>query len=217
MEGHSAALRLAKLGVVVAVVISLVGIVGKLARAAPSDESAEAGFARDMSTHHSQAVVMALAIRERTDDPRLAQLALDILLTQQGQIGRMNGWLDVWGLPATGPEPPMAWMGHPVEGRMPGMASPEEIARLSELSGVEADREFLRLMIRHHEAAVPMAQAVLERSDDGVVRRLATAIMRSQQAEVAMMREILAQKEMASPVATPVASATVARAGTSSG
>jgi len=27
----------------------------------------------------------------------------------------------------------MAWMGHPMEGLMPGMATPEEISRLSRL------------------------------------------------------------------------------------
>jgi uncharacterized protein (DUF305 family) len=117
----------------------------------------------------------------------------------------MSGWLDVWGLPATGAEPPMAWMGHQVEGRMPGMASSEEIAHLKELSGVEADREFLRLMIRHHQGGVPMAEAILERSDDEVVRRLAQAIVDSQQAEVEVMRRMLASKEATPAASTPAA------------
>jgi uncharacterized protein (DUF305 family) len=174
------------------------GLAGALAWALftgpPGDDSPEAGFARDMSTHHEQAVEMALLVRDRTEDPRIKTLATDIALTQQGQIGQMQGWLGVWGLPAAGEEPAMAWMGHPTEGRMPGMASAEEIARLGELSGIEADREFLRLMIRHHEGGVPMAQAALERSDNEVVRRLAAAIVRSQQAEVELMQGLLEGK-----------------------
>lgn len=65
----------------------------------PGDASAEAGFARDMSMHHAQAVEMALIAQERTDDPEIRILATDIILTQQGQIGQMRGWLDAWGLP----------------------------------------------------------------------------------------------------------------------
>ena len=76
----------------------------------PSDTSPEAGFARDMSTHHAQAVAMAEAIRDRTEDPDLKLLATDIALGQQGQIGRMSGWLDEWGLSISSTNAPMAWI-----------------------------------------------------------------------------------------------------------
>src|SRR3954451_23104280 len=76
----------------------------------PDDSSAEAGFARDMSVHHAQAVAMAEAIRDRTTDPELKLLATDIALGQQGQIGRMSGWLDEWGLNQTATATPMAWI-----------------------------------------------------------------------------------------------------------
>ena len=191
--------------VAAALAIALAGVGGLVASrsagGAPWDGSAEAGFARDMSTHHEQAVEMALLIRDRTTDPQIKAIATDIVLTQTHQMGQMQGWLDVWGLAATGAEPPMAWMGHPSEGRMPGMASPEEIGRLSKLPGDEADREFLRLMIRHHGGGVPMAQAALEWSDDEVVRRLAGAMVQWQQREVRLMEEILEQRGGATPPA----------------
>src|SRR3712207_8456321 len=57
------------------------------------------------------------------------------------QIGQMQGWLAVWGLPMTGAEPAMSWMGHPTTGRMPGMASPEEIEALRQASPEEARSE----------------------------------------------------------------------------
>ena len=41
------------------------------------------------------------------------------------------------------------------------MATPEEVDRLDELPPDEADEMFLRLMISHHGAAIPMAKAVL--------------------------------------------------------
>lgn len=167
-------------------------LLGRSAAATPEDRSAEAGFARDMAAHHDQAVAMSIIALERSENPAVAGLAKDILLTQQNQIGQMFGWLDLWRLPLAGSEPQMAWMGHDVDGRMPGMASPEEIARLAQLSGDELDGEFLRLMIRHHEGGMPMARAILERSDLRAVRELAGAIVASQQAEVATMRWMLA-------------------------
>jgi len=58
--------------------------------AGPGGNSVEAGFSRDKSTHHAQAVAMAEAIRARTDGPDLKLLATDIALGQQNQIGRMT-------------------------------------------------------------------------------------------------------------------------------
>ena len=160
----------------------------------PGDSSVEAGFARDMSVHHAQAVEMAEIVRNKTESEEMRTMAADIALTQQAQIGQMQGWLDVWGLPSSGTEPAMSWMGHPTEGRMPGMASPEEINRLRNAPPEEADKMFLRLMIPHHQAALPMARAVLERTDRPEVERLATAIVASQKGEIKIMHEMLERR-----------------------
>ena len=163
----------------------------------PGDDSVEAGFARDMMVHHAQAVEMAEIVRDRTESEEIKILATDIALTQQAQIGMMQGWLDVWGLPASSTEPAMAWMGHPTEGRMPGMASPEEVNRLRELPPQEADVLFLRLMIEHHRAAIPMARTVLEQSNHPAVEELAGAIASSQRAEIETMQAML--QDMGAP------------------
>lgn len=182
---------------------------GMLAAQIPADDSADAGFARDMSVHHSQAVEMALIALGQTDDPEIRALATDIVLTQQAQIGMMRGWLDVWGLPPTGIGPRMAWMGHATEGLMPGMATPDEIAGLRELPPAETDRRFLELMIRHHEGGVAMAQAGLDLGQQPVVRRLAEAILTSQRYEIEAMRAILGR--LGAPDATPAATPAMAR------
>ena len=157
----------------------------------PGNGSAEAGFARDMMVHHAQAVEMAEIIRDKTENDRIETLATDITLTQQAQIGQMQGWLHLWDLPLAGTEAPMTWMGMPTEGRMPGMASGEEINRLRDLPPGEADRLFLQLMIPHHEAAVPMSNAVLERTGNPAVEGLANAIVSSQEAEISIMQALL--------------------------
>jgi uncharacterized protein (DUF305 family) len=170
-----------------------------LTNAEPGDGSAEAGFARDMSVHHAQAVEMAEIVRDKTESAEVRLMAADMALTQQGQIGRMQGWLDAWELSATGAEPAMSWMGHPTEGRMPGMASPEEIERLRNAPPEEAEVMFFRLMIPHHQAAVPMAEAVMEETDRPEVENLAGAIAASQQGEIEVMKDMLEERGAEAP------------------
>lgn len=54
-----------------------------------------------------------------------------------------------------------------------------------------ADELFLRLMIPHHQAAVPMAEAVLDETDRPAVEQLARAIVASQRAEIEVMQGML--------------------------
>ena len=165
--------------------------------AEPGDDSAEAGFARDMMTHHQQAVEMGLLIHSRTQDPAVKILATDIITIQQAENGQMQGWLNLWGLLPTGDEPPMAWMGHPTTGLMPGMATREEINQLANLSGAAADVAFLELMIRHHRGGIPMAEAIIGRTDIETVERFARSIVSAQTAEIATMESLLATKSAA--------------------
>ena len=160
----------------------------------PGDDSAEAGFARDMMVHHAQAVEMAGILRDKDVSPEMETLATDIALTQQAQIGQMQGWLAVWGLPMTGAEPAMSWMGHPTTGRMPSMATQQELEALREAPPEEAEKLFLQLMIPHHQAAVPMSEAVLEETDRPEVKQLAGAIVTSQKIEIEVMRDLLEER-----------------------
>ena len=85
---------------------------------APRDDSAEAGFARDMATHHAQAVEMSFVIRDKSSDEELRTLAYDIIVTQSTQRGVFMGWLQEWGLPQASTAPRMTWMpGHAHVGR----------------------------------------------------------------------------------------------------
>jgi uncharacterized protein (DUF305 family) len=157
----------------------------------PGNDSAEAGFARDMMVHHAQAVEMAEIVGDKTDNASIRLMAADIALTQQAQIGMMQGWLGVWGLPLAQTEPAMSWMGHPTEGLMPGMATPDEIDDLQQAPPDVADVLFLRLMIAHHQAAISMAEAILERTERPEVRQLAQSIETSQRAEIENMKAMV--------------------------
>ena len=55
----------------------------------------------------------------------------------------------------------------------------------------------MKLMIPHHQAAIPMADAILKRTDRPEVRQFAHAIGTSQRSEIRTMQEML--KGMGAP------------------
>ncbi|MEZ5219831.1 MAG: DUF305 domain-containing protein [Ilumatobacteraceae bacterium] len=172
------------------------------ASSTPSD--ADVGFSRDMAAHHAQAVDMAERIRARTADPRLRSLATDIVLTQQAQIGRMQGWLELWGEPFTSTDPPMGWtdsatgMDHGADSgamtAMPGLAGPADLAALDSLDLPDAERRFLELMIEHHRGGVEMAEMAIATEPTDVVANLAESIVVGQSAEIDLLESLLAER-----------------------
>ena len=180
------------------------GLALLLSSGAPADDSAEAGFARDMATHHAQAVEMSFVIRDKSSDESLRTLAYDIIVTQATQRGVFMGWLQGWNLPQTSAASRMSWMpghAHTVRGAdggvplMQGMASDVELRRLRESSGADAEVLFLQLMIRHHEGGVVMANAVEGLSRRAEVLGMARSIRDGQRAEIAAMTEMLAKRD----------------------
>ncbi len=191
----------------VAILIVAVFAVGYLLGrpSVPLDNSADAGFLRDMSVHHSQAVDMSLIILEKTDTEPLSTVATDISRTQQGQVGRMRGWLVQWDLNIRGAQPPMSWMEGHSHGdgssdgagsseTMPGYVSDERMEELRDADGEEAEVIFLTEMTKHHVGGVEMAEAAVSRADEPKVVELASGMVESQQSEIDLMQQMLAER-----------------------
>jgi len=169
----------------------------------PGETSVDAGFARDMTTHHAQAVQMAQVVRDTGSDPAVRLVAYDIETQQLGQMGQMRGWLQTWGLTQQSDVPAMAWMspasshdhgGVVSGGPMPGMATTAELDKLRSLSGRALDLYFLQLMIRHHEGGIPMARDAATRASMPYVRDLASRMAQAQQVEVVSMEQMLRER-----------------------
>jgi len=175
--------------------------------ALPASNSPEAGFSRDMQAHHTQAIEMAMEIYRKTEDDELRILSYDIATAQAAQRGEMYDWLVKWGLPQSD-GPMMAWMsatdGTHAHGdgsaltaeeanAAMGMATPEQLTALSEATGQAADCLFLELMIRHHEGAIPMAEALLELGSEARALAVAQSMKDGQSAELDAMRSMQAR------------------------
>jgi uncharacterized protein (DUF305 family) len=175
----------------------------------PVPTTVDVGFAQDMETHHLQAIQMAGIARDRTDDPEIKRIAFDIETDQQEQVGEFNGWLGIWGLSVNNPDKPMGWMGamaaeHPLQadGRMPGMASTDEVNQLKTLPPAQMDVLFLQLMIRHHQGGLPMLDYAGQHASIQAVRTLAKKDAAAQTLEITNMQKMLTARG-AQPLAPP--------------
>jgi uncharacterized protein (DUF305 family) len=206
-------LRWAPLAVVLAAALVLAGFgLRVLTTGGPGNGSVDAGFLRDMTEHHAQAVQLGMVEFSHGTDPQSVAMGQDIALTQQREIGVMGAWLADWGLAPTNVGPPMTWMGGasatgsdmthmpgmagggslgtPVgtDGvRMPGMASGSELTAFAAARGRDADVRFLTLMIHHHRGGVLMAQYAARHAGDDKVRALAKVMVTVQSAEIQQM------------------------------
>lgn len=55
----------------------------------------------------------------------------------------------------------------------------------------DVDRDFVAMMVPHHQGAIDMAHAVLEHGTDERLRRIAQEIIVTQQEEIVAMRRIV--------------------------
>ncbi|MEU8774493.1 DUF305 domain-containing protein [Streptomyces sp. NPDC048606] len=154
------------------------------------NNAADTAFAQGMIPHHRQAVEMADLAATRAGSAEVKKLAEEIRKAQDPEIKTLSGWLAAWGeqVPAAGADGGHG--GHAMSGMMTG----EEMDRLSKAEGRAFDTAFLELMVKHHEGAVAMAKT--EQSDGRfqAAKDMAGAIMSSQGAEIAHMRELLGKK-----------------------
>lgn len=188
-------------GTLVAALIAAAAFVGGLYVATmgtPGTDSPEAGFARDMSSHHAQAIEMSWETYGKATRPEVKIMAVDIATSQQYEIGMMETWLREWGVPLNSGQPQMAWMpGNTGEltadGLMPGMATAEEKARLRAAQGPEVDILFCQLMLRHHLGGIHMIDGILAVSHDETVRDAAQRMRNTQSKEIGLMEQLLAE------------------------
>ena len=158
----------------------------------PAADPVDVGFATDMLDHHQQALQMALLANDKGTTTPVRTLAVKMIVAQQSESGRFLQYLEERGRPQGDPDRTvMGWMGMPVpRARMPGLASPQELLQLTNASGIDVDRLFLDLMVRHHEGGVHMAEYAAEHATNEPLRDAAGRMAVMQQREIADMQQL---------------------------
>ena len=173
--------------------------------ASASYTPADVVFMQGMIGHHAQAVEMAQLIKDRTNREEIVAIGGRIESSQADEIEFMNDWLSergektvmvgmTQGMDHSGMDHSKhAMVDHST---MAGMATPEQMAELATLEGVEFDRMFLTLMIAHHEGAIEMVDELLGQpgtAADPVLFQFVGDIENDQQAEIDKMNDLLSE------------------------
>lgn len=140
--------------------------------------SSEREFITGMIPHHQEAVDTAKEVIERGGTtPAIKELVENIVVAQEQEIAQMKQWHQ-------------DWYGEPYVESGEYM---EMMRELEGLSGAEIDRRFLEDMIGHHMGAIMMAQSVQPHIEHTEIAELTQAIVLAQSAEIAQMRQMLAE------------------------
>ncbi|ADU49683.1 DUF305 domain-containing protein [Intrasporangium calvum] len=144
-------------------------------------------FAQMMIPHHEQAVEMAeVALAKDGVSEQVKALATNIKGAQGPEIQTMTAWLKQWNASPLASGNTDHGGGHGT-----GMMSEQDMGSLSAAEGAEFDRQWLTMMIEHHEGAIEMADNVLATTSDAQVKALAEAIISGQEAEITTMKGLL--------------------------
>lgn len=170
----------------------------------------DAAFTQTMIVHHTGAIAMADLAAARASSTPVKDLALQIKAAQQPEIDEMTSWLKAWGEPVTMPgmtsptpaptsgdmsgmdmsTPSPMSSDSGMDSSMPGM-TPADMAELSSAMGPTFDKDFLTLMIQHHQSAVSMAKVELSKGQNTAAKNLAQSIVTSQSKQIASMKTML--------------------------
>lgn len=164
---------------------------------------ADVEFMTGMIHHHAQALVMAAWAPTHGASPEIRTLAERIAVSQRDEIAGAQRWLEERGQPVPDVEALVradsagAHSTHRMDHamHMPGMLTPDELARLDDARGAEFDRRFLTFMIPHHQGAITMVEELFRApgaAQDEAVFRFAADVQADQAAEIDRMTRMLA-------------------------
>ncbi len=141
-------------------------------------EYSDERFIDTMVPHHQGAVEMAEVALENAKHPELRQLAENIINDQSAEIERLRGIKE---REFGSSEVPMEMSSEEME--MMGMMEDHGMLANEE----SFDKAFIDAMIPHHEAAIKMANVVIENTGNDEIRELAQGIVDLQQSEIGQM------------------------------
>lgn len=148
-------------------------------------------FLSDMIPHHTQALLMVEMTKGRELTPEFAELTQGIAAAQGPEIDQMSSWLDSSGYDVPDSDSHMGMMG---DDNGMGMMTDEDSETLGGMMGDDFEAMWMRMMIEHHEGAIAMSKVELDEGVNADARALAQRIIDAQEAEIALMEGLLAER-----------------------
>lgn len=130
-------------------------------------------FIDGMIVHHEGAIAMAQELLQKGEHEELLALGEEIIAAQATEVTQLKEWRDAW---------------------FPGAAqTPTEQMEMGEMTvvvgeGKSYDQSFMEAMVSHHEGALAMAQAALEKSGRSELREFAQRVIDAQTSEIEQMQ-----------------------------
>ena len=156
-----------------------------------SHTAADVEFMQGMIIHHHQALIMSKLAVQSTNNQEILDLAGRIDVSQEDEISFMVDWLKEREEKIPNSEADHSKHKHH---KMVGMASPEEMDKLSKSRATDFDRLFLQLMISHHDGALEMVEDLKEQPGsayDPVLNEFVSDIDNDQSVEIERMNSLL--------------------------
>ncbi len=150
---------------------------------APMTGKPELDFVQGMMPHHQGAIDMAKVALQYGKDPDIKKLAEGVIKAQENEIGFMKEWLaksNVAALPTV-----------PASLEINKKAMETMMKNMTATYTGNADVDFVKGMIPHHQGAIDMAKAALQFVKDPALLKLAQDIVSAQEGEITFMTDWL--------------------------
>jgi len=140
-------------------------------------------FIQGMIPHHQGAIDMAKVVLQHGKDAEVKTFAENVVKAQEGEIAFMNAWL------AKTDKNALVSVPESTQGNAAAMATMMKDMMVP-YSG-DADVDFVKGMIPHHQGAIDAAKVALQHAKDPEVLKLAQDIVSAQESEITFMNNWL--------------------------
>lgn len=176
-----------RIAAVMLAVAALASVGASSASAATVTKTDEA-FSRQMQAHHSMAIQMAMMATDEGEHKAIRTTARSIVKRQRHEIDRLMAIAERRGIA------PSATHGNTqTMDDLDTLGLTRKAGMHRDMSGLHRadpfDREFIDMMVPHHEGAMRMARAELKRGKVGELRAIARAILRMQGEEIRQLKK----------------------------
>ena len=144
--------------------------------------NADYDFASMMVPHHEGAIKMAEALVKQGKSDSLINFSKKVILTQKEEVKLLQDFLKTAN---QAPSKDAIAFKKALDASMMPMMEGMSTAKLTN----DIDKDFVALMIPHHESAVDMAKAYLPFAKDGSIKMLAEQIIKAQSDEIGWLKK----------------------------